>query len=207
MEDHSDAMHFEDFLAEQFAAEEEPDDDDIEQFGDVIGDVNSSVLDVLNSRTLEDDDVTFISKDIFGSMIEQSYIDHLSMKTEKTDGNSHLADDYNSDAHCSVCGLISDGTSVQCENKNDCVSERGWYHQMCVDFIEWENELTKKVEKHLKIKKKKKEIEKLNKVENFINDCKKLYLNEGYISNKNFDKHRWDWKTKYPYFCPRKGSI
>ena len=29
MEDHSDAMHFEDFLAEQFAAEEEPDEDDI----------------------------------------------------------------------------------------------------------------------------------------------------------------------------------
>ena len=130
VEDHSDAMHFEDFLAEQFAAEEEPDDDDIEQFGDVIGDVNSSVLDVLNSGALEDDDVTFISKDIFGSMIERDFIEaQKNMKIEKTDENSHLEDDYNNDARCSVCWQISDGTSVQCENKNDCPSERGWYHQ------------------------------------------------------------------------------
>ena len=64
-EDTSDAMHFEDFLAEQNAAGNEIDDEDIEQFGDVV---NSSVLDVLQSGTTDeatlDDDVTFISKDI-----------------------------------------------------------------------------------------------------------------------------------------------
>ena len=203
MEDHSDAMHFEDFLAEQFAAEEEPDDDDIEQFGDVIDDANSSVLDVLNSGTLEDDDVTFISKDIFESMIDLEA--QKTMKSEKTDENSHLED--LEDALCSVCWKVTDGSAVQCENKNDCESERGWYHQPCVDFNEWENELKKKVEKYLKVKTNKKEIKKLNKVENFINDCKKLYLEEDCISNTNFEKSRWEWKTKYPYFCPRKSSI
>ena len=80
--------------------------------------------------------------------------------------------------------------------------------QGCIDFNEWENDLEKMTEKYLKIKKKKKEIEKLNKVEKFINDCKKEYLKEELISNnQNFDKRKWDWKTKYPYFCPRKGSI
>jgi len=211
IEDHSDAMHFEDFLTEQFGVEDqEPNDDDIEQFGDVTLNAeknpthNSSVLDILNSRTLEDDDVTFISKDMFGSMIEPSYIEaQKNMKFETVDETSNLENDLDADARCSVCGYISDGAAVQCENKNNCVSERGWFHFQCTDFEEWQNELIKEVEKDLKIKKKSKEIEKLNKVERFINDCKKEYLNEDLYNKQTiFDKHRWEWKTKYPYFCP-----
>ena len=199
-EDTSDAMHFEDFLAEQNAAGNEIDDEDIEQFGDVV---NSSVLDVLQSGTTEaatiDDDVTFISKDRFGSMIEPSYLEAQNMKTE------HLEDDYNNEAMCSACNDIATGSAVQCENTVNCVSERGWFHTACVDFDQWQDELSKGVEKDLKIKKKKKDIEKLNKVDRFINDCKMEYLNE---DNKStiFEQYYWDWKTKYPYFCPRNSS-
>ena len=139
-EDHSEAMHFEDFLAEQNAAEDDLDDDDIEQFGDVI---NSSVLDVLESRTSEcneDDDVTFISKDTFGSMIEPSYLEALqnNVKTEKLDRNPHV-DDYSEDARCSRCGDFASGSCVQCENTDNCVSERGWFHtggfSKCINLI------------------------------------------------------------------------
>ena len=56
----------------------------------------------------------------------------------------------------SVCWQVTDGPTVQCENKNDCESERGSYHQTCVDFNEWQNDLKKKVEKYLKVKMKKK---------------------------------------------------